>query len=128
MPRILSRSASLHKPQRRSSLRSQTSSQQSMNKSMNALWQMWTGQQQPIATPSVTSTSPSTSSSSSSLAPRDQALPSRRSSNASSQQGGRWMSYSEADEGIWGQFVDTAEAEAEIIRHSKILSKRYSIH
>jgi hypothetical protein len=24
----------------------------------------------------------------------------------------------------WGQFIDTAEAEDEIIRHSKILSKR----
>jgi len=27
----------------------------------------------------------------------------------------------------WGQFVDTAEAEEEIIRHSKILSKRYAL-
>ena len=28
----------------------------------------------------------------------------------------------------WGQFVDTAEAEEEIIRHSKILSKRYALY
>ena len=27
----------------------------------------------------------------------------------------------------WGQFVDTAEAEEELIRSSKILSKRYSM-
>jgi hypothetical protein len=27
----------------------------------------------------------------------------------------------------WGQFVDTAEAEEQFIRSSKILSKRYSM-
>lgn len=27
----------------------------------------------------------------------------------------------------WGQFVDTAEAEEQLIRSSKILSKRYSL-
>jgi hypothetical protein len=31
------------------------------------------------------------------------------------------------DENSWGQFIDTAEAESEIIRHSKILSRRYSM-
>jgi hypothetical protein len=30
------------------------------------------------------------------------------------------------DEDNWGQFVDTAEADAEIIRYSKILSRRNS--
>jgi len=30
-------------------------------------------------------------------------------------------------DGSWGHFIDTAEAEAEIIRHSKILSKRSSM-
>ena len=37
--------------------------------------------------------------------------------------------YDVADEAEgWGQFVDTAEAEEELIRSSKILSKRYSMH
>jgi hypothetical protein len=31
------------------------------------------------------------------------------------------------DQDSWGQFIDTAEAEDEMIRHSKILSKRYSM-
>jgi hypothetical protein len=31
------------------------------------------------------------------------------------------------DHDSWGQFTDTAEAEDEMIRHSKILSKRYSM-
>lgn len=29
------------------------------------------------------------------------------------------------DQDSWGQFIDTAEAEDEMIRHSKILFKRY---
>lgn len=33
---------------------------------------------------------------------------------------------SEADsDDLWGQFVDTAEAENELIRHSKVLTQRY---
>jgi hypothetical protein len=31
------------------------------------------------------------------------------------------------DQDSWGQFIDTAEAEDEMVRHSKILSKRYSM-
>jgi hypothetical protein len=31
------------------------------------------------------------------------------------------------DENSWGQFIDTAEAEDEMIRHSKVLSNRYSM-
>jgi hypothetical protein len=31
------------------------------------------------------------------------------------------------DQDFWGQFIDTAEAEDEMVRHSKILSKRYSM-
>jgi len=40
-----------------------------------------------------------------------------------------FVDYDVADEAEgWGQFVDTAEAEEELIRSSKILSKRYSMH
>jgi hypothetical protein len=34
---------------------------------------------------------------------------------------------SSCEDDVWGHFVDTAEAEAAIIRHSKILSKLYSM-
>lgn len=126
MPRILCHQPSLHKLQRRSSsVRQQSSSQHSMN-SLNAVWHIWSGQQQSIAPASTGSAAPSTRSSSSSLANSDQTSRTRHSSHASSQQC-RWLSFSEMDDGPWGQFVDTAEAEEEIIRHSKILSKRYSM-
>ena len=35
-------------------------------------------------------------------------------------------STAESDD-VWGLFIDPAEAEAEIIRHSKILSRRASV-
>mmetsp|Transcript_38347 Transcript_38347/g.79741 ORF Transcript_38347/g.79741 Transcript_38347/m.79741 type:complete len:115 (-) Transcript_38347:1366-1710(-) len=50
------------------------------------------------------------------------------SSNAgSAQHRSSYLPRAESSSGGWGQYVDTAEADEEITKHSKILSKRAQI-
>ena len=95
-----------------------------------SFWQLIPGQyQQPQTSSTTTSTSSSRYSSSSSLGSLLQHT--QRLQDSKQEQGGarrgNWLSGSEPEDGPWGQFVDTAEAEEELVRHSKILSKRNSM-
>jgi hypothetical protein len=128
MPRILSRNASLFK--RRGShaaafsgaRMSSVSSASSQQRSNNPLSQ-W------LALVGVEDSSPRTSNvSTGSNTPSV----SSRTSASSHRSFTSLMSASAATAALdevdgWGQFVDTAEAEEEFIRSSKILSKRYSM-
>ena len=47
----------------------------------------------------------------------------RRASTGASSVTGRFIDTAPSDDG-WGQFVDTEEADKELIRHSRILSRK----
>jgi hypothetical protein len=134
MPRILSQPHSFCCRQRRrrsSQSQSSQSSQSSQNSVtsniQSAILQLW-----PIKLQASPDTSPSssTSSSSTSLGSLSEHTSQTQSrSYQGSQRGGTsWTNGNDGDDGPWGQFIDTAEAEEEIVRHSRILSKkRYSM-
>lgn len=122
MPRIVSRNTSMYK--RKGSFLSRTSSvasssEGSFSRTPAMPWYAAVGLE-------VAGSNSSTASNSPSVASR-RSLDSR-SSVAMRKQTSSFGNYDSEDEiDGWGQFVDPAEAEEEIIRSSKILSKRYSL-
>jgi hypothetical protein len=134
MPAILSRDAYLHR--RRSISIASSSSSKSSDSSRASSWgsALWDNQ-----TPAISRTFLAGSSTFHCIIDRGQLqLPfqgkSRRVSKGGNvvvdeihQQVQPRYKESRNDQDSWGQFIDTAEAEDEMVRHSKILSQRYSI-
>ena len=130
MPRILSRHPTLHNYARRSSnnaFRNPSTSNHGMatsdsltSNSASQPWFYFLG--------TSSSSQPSSQSSSTMSSPTSSLRSSYNSSRRDYSRSSSLPTYSTPQhEDSWGQFVDTAEAEMEIIRHSKILSKRHSV-
>ena len=125
MPRIVSRNTSMYKRKgsflSRASSSVSSASEGSFSRTPVMPWYAATGLEA-----SLPSSSSSTACSSPSMSSR-RSLDSKRMT-AISKQMPSFGDYDAADDmDGWGQFVDPAEAEEEVIRSSRILSKRYSI-
>jgi hypothetical protein len=132
MPRIMSRNHSLYRPRSTFGNSSKSSALSVRDEPDSAFdvafrWLSLSNESSRTSSPSSSvGSSPSTS-----LGRMRQG----RMQNWSQRDHHRRQSENDADEAMsedrsdsWGQFVNTAEAEEESIRHSKILSKRYSIN
>lgn len=139
MPRILSRNTAIYKRRPAPSFSRQnsaTSSNASLPRySRNGMpWYGAAGFEQDTSSETSSSSASTTARSSPSMSRQRSAVSAAPSRRDSSQLDNMMMfpnefessSMQELEDG-WGQFVDTAEAEEEVIRSSKILSKRYSL-
>jgi hypothetical protein len=131
MPGILSRDAYLYR-RRSSSIKSSTSSKSSGSSWASSWGSLWDNQ-----TPPISRTPLAGNSTLQCIIDRGHLqLPfagrSRRVSKGDNDvideihQQPQYHKESRNDQDSWGQFIDTAEAEDEMVRHSKILSKRYA--
>jgi hypothetical protein len=127
MPGILNRDAYLVYRRRSYSITSSASSKSSGSSWASSWGLLWDSQ-----TPQISLTSMASNSTSPVMIKRGEPrLPfvgeSRRIYQGDENHHQQRYKESRDDHDSWGQFIDTADAEDEMIRHSKILSKRYAM-